>query len=141
MTEYIDRLTEEWLQHGKIIVAVDFDDTICPWKLNDQAKCDKVIHLLKDVKLVGAYVVVFTACSNDRYQQIIDYCTSKELPIDTINRNPIDLPYGNQNKLYANIFIDDRAGLNEAMAILQEAMYKVRAANYGRNLSDQTVEF
>lgn len=27
--KYYDRLYQEWLQYGKIIVAVDFDDTIC----------------------------------------------------------------------------------------------------------------
>jgi hypothetical protein len=139
--KYINRLTEEWLQHGKIIVAIDFDDTISPWKLNSQEECNKVIEVLKDVCAVGAYIVIFTACSSDRYQHIAEYCTSKGFSIDRINQNPIVLPYGNQTKVYANIFLDDRGGLDEALNILQESMYRVRSSKYGKNLSEQTVEF
>jgi len=127
MNDYIKRLVEEWNLHGKIIVAVDFDDTICPWKLTNQQKCDKVIELLKEARRVGAYIVIFTACKQNRYEEIRKYCDSKDLHIDTINQNPIDLPYGNQNKIYANIFLDDRAGLDQALDTLQEAMYRQRA--------------
>ena len=32
--------------------------------------------------------------------------------VDTINQNPLSLPYdSNDNKIYANIFLDDKAGL------------------------------
>ena len=31
---YLERLEEEWKMHGKIIVAVDYDDTISPWKMH-----------------------------------------------------------------------------------------------------------
>ena len=141
MKKYIDRLADEWMQHGKIIVAVDFDDTISPWKTNDQQDCDQVIQVLKDVCLVGAYITIFTACKEDRFEQIKNYCTEKGLTINSINQNPIDLPYGNQNKVYANIFIDDRAGINEALEILKESMYIVRSKKYSDNLSEQTVEF
>jgi hypothetical protein len=50
------------------------------------------------------------------------------LEIDGINKTPIDLPYGNDKKIYANVFIDDRAGLNEALNILEMAMYRVRGS-------------
>lgn len=141
MDKYIKRLSKEWEEHGKIIIAVDFDDTISPWKLNDQKECDKIISALRDCKNVGAFISIFTACKEDRYEEIRKYCLSKELKIDSINQNPIELPYGNQNKIYANIFIDDRAGLNEALAILLESMYRQRAKIAGNNLTEQTVDF
>lgn len=141
MNKYIARLTEEWLQHGKIIIAVDFDDTISPWRLNDQGECDVIIDILVQARNVGAYIVVFTACATDRHLHILEYCKTKDLTVDSINRNPIDLPYGNQNKIYANIFIDDRAGLAESIDTLKESMYVVRAAKYGNSLTEQNVEF
>ncbi len=124
---YIDRLFNEWTQHGKIIIACDFDDTISPWKLHN-FDFDKVIELLKIAKQTGAYIVIFTACNTDRYDEIRKYCESKGLVIDAINETPVELPYGKNGKIYANVFIDDRAGLHEAMHILETAMYRVRGS-------------
>lgn len=136
---YADRLLEEWKQHGKIIIAVDYDDTIRHWRFNSEQECDKVISVIKLAKSVGVYITVFTACHSDRYEEIRKFTESKGLEIDSINSNPIELPYGNQNKVYANIFIDDRAGLNEALEILEDCAYKMISYNYSPTI--QTVEF
>lgn len=126
MNKYTKRLCEEWKQYGKIIIAVDFDDTIRNWKLNNNEIYEKVLDLLRKCKETGAYIVVFTACNEDRYPEILKYCSSHGIEIDKINQNPIELPYGNQNKIYANIFLDDRAGLEEALKILEDAMWQIR---------------
>jgi len=125
MKKYIDRLFREWKQYGKIIIACDYDDTISPWGLKDN-DCEKVIKILRIAKETGAYLVIFTACTEDRYKEIEAFCDEKGLEIDTINQNPIKLPYGNDKKIYANIFLDDRAGLKESLSILESAMYKYR---------------
>jgi hypothetical protein len=122
---YVDRLESEWELHGKIIIGVDYDDTISPWKMNN-FDFDSVIKTLKVAKETGAYIVIFTACSEERYPEIISYCQSKGLEIDRINENPIDLEYGNAKKIYANIFIDDRGGILEAIDILEMSMYRIR---------------
>ena len=125
---YLNRLIAEWEQHGKIIIACDFDDTIRHWGL-DGFNSDRVIEILKIAKQTGAYIVIFTASNPERYPEIEQYCKGIGLEIDTINKNPISLPYGNTGKVYANIFIDDRAGLNEALNILEMAMYTIRGKN------------
>jgi len=122
---YLERLLEEWEQHGKIIIACDYDDTISPWKLKG-FNPQRVIETLKVAKQTGAYIVIFTACNEARYPEIFEYCQSQGLTIDGINKTPIDLPYGNDRKIYANIFLDDRAGLNESLNILEMAMYTIR---------------
>lgn len=130
MNKFIKRLTAEWNQHGKIIVAVDYDDTISPWGFKtdgDKSEMDFLINLLKGVKQTGAYLVIWTACHSDRFEEITQYCRERGLEIDSINKNPIDLPYGHNGKIQANIYLDDRAGLNEALNILQEAMYQQRS--------------
>jgi len=124
--KYLDRLIQEWEVHSRILIAVDFDDTISPWKLTNDEECDDTISLLKEVKNTGAYIVIFTACHEDRFEYIKSYCRSKGLEIDSINSNPIDLPYGNKTKPYANIYLDDRAGIEEAKEILRQAMYAQR---------------
>lgn len=118
---YSIRLLKEWEEHKKIIIGVDYDDTIFPWKFTSQEDCDKVIEELIRCKNTGAYITIFTCSNVDRFDEIREYCKSKGLKIDSINENPISLPYGNVNKIYANIFIDDRAGLTESLLILTTA--------------------
>jgi hypothetical protein len=124
---YLERLEEEWKLHGKIIIACDFDDTISPWKLKGFDP-KRTIEVLKIAKQTGAYIVIFTACNIERYDEIRKYCSDAGLEIDAINETPIDLPYGKNGKIYANIFIDDRAGLNESLNILEMAMYRIRGS-------------
>jgi len=128
---YLERLVNEWNQHGKIIIAVDYDDTISPWKMRGFDP-KRTIEVLQVAKNTGAYLVIFTSCSEDRYPEITEYCKSQGLEVDAINKTPIDLPYGNGIKIYANIFIDDRAGLNEALNILELAMYRIRGSRQPR---------
>ena len=125
---YLDRLVQEWDQHGKIIIACDYDDTISPWKMHN-ADFKRVIETLKKARQTGAYLVIFTACDEQRYAEILNYCQRSGLEIDAINKTPIDLPYGKNAKVYANIFIDDRAGLNESLNILEMATYIIRGKN------------
>jgi thiol-disulfide isomerase/thioredoxin len=126
---YLERLEEEWKLHGKIIIACDFDDTISPWKLKGFDP-KRTVEVLKIAKETGAYIVIFTACNPERYDEIRKYCSDSGLEIDAINETPIDLPYGKNGKIYANIFIDDRAGLNEALNILEMAMYRIRGSRH-----------
>ncbi len=136
MKKYIERLLTEWEQHSKIIIAVDFDDTIFNWKMNDYETYSRVIKLLQKCKETGAYIVIFTCSNKDRHGEIEKFCNVNNLKIDGINQNPIDLPYGNEGKIYANIFLDDRAGLDEALDILEKTMYIVR----GRRNTQSTLE-
>ena len=124
---YLERLEEEWKLYGKIIIACDYDDTISPWKMH-KSNFNRVFEILKTAKATGAYIIIFTACDSERYDEIKSYCSDNGLEIDGINKTPIDLPYGNSSKIYANIFIDDRAGLNESLNILEMAMYRIRGS-------------
>ncbi len=130
--KYVTRLYQEWKMHGKPIIAVDYDDTIFPWgykSKEDIEQIQRIVDLLVIAKQTGAYIVIFTCSAPDRHEEIQKYCESIELPIDAINNNPISLPYGNHGKIYANIFLDDRAGLKDALETLEAAMYMVRGDN------------
>lgn len=117
---YLDRLIKEWKKNSKIIIACDYDDTIKNWGLN--ISCQRAIDAVREAQAVGAYLTIWTASDyTERESSIRTYCESHGLRIDSINKNPIELPFGHHGKIYANIFIDDRAGLNEALAILEYA--------------------
>ena len=140
MNKYQQRLLDEWIQYGKIIIAVDYDDTLAPWRLNSKEELKPLWELLKQCKYTGAYVTIFTACDNSRYPEILEYCKLMDFTPDSINQNPISLPYGNQNKVYANIFIDDRAGMNEAIQTLEFCLYKYRGWKIKQNLTEQNID-
>lgn len=138
---YIDRLSAEWQLHGKIIICVDFDSTLSPYgSLANADDIKRTINLLKQCQAVGCYTVIHTACNEDRYQSIQDYCTALHLKVDTINKTPIEMEYGKAgSKPYANHFLDDRAALPASLDILEEAMVAARVSKYSP--SEQTVEF
>jgi len=127
MEKYAARLYNEWKTHGKIIIAVDYDSTISYWpSIDNKEDIARTINLLQIAHATGAHIVIFTACSEDRFEDIQKHCEEKKIPISGINKTPINLPYGNNSKIYANIFLDDRGGLQEALNILELAMYKIR---------------
>lgn len=125
---YVNRLTREWKQHKNIIIGVDFDDTISPWGLNTTQECNWVIEKLKTYQKQGAYITIFTACNEDRFIDISNFCDQNGLMITGINKNAINgLPYGNTGKIYANVFVDDRAGIFETIDILDMALINMQS--------------
>lgn len=128
LQKYVDRLTKEWKQHKMIIIGVDFDDTISPWGLNTTQECNWVIEKLKTYQTQGAYITIFTACNEDRFKDISDFCDQNGLMITGINKNAIDgLPYGHAGKIQANVFVDDRAGIFETIDILDMALINMQS--------------
>ncbi len=123
MNIYTQRLVNEWRTHKKIVIALDFDSTIYPYhNLENQKDIDRTIQLVQLAHNVGAYIVIFTASVEERWEFIQQYCDSIKIPVSSINKNPIDLPFGNTGKVYGNIFLDDRGGLTQALDILEGAI-------------------
>jgi len=121
----VERLVNEWIQYDKIVLAVDFDDTIFHWRHTSKARCAEILDLVKWCQTVGAYIMIHTSSDKDRYDEIREYCASKGLKIDTINSNPILLPFGREGKPYYNWQLCDRSGLDYAVEVLEEASKKV----------------
>jgi hydroxymethylpyrimidine pyrophosphatase-like HAD family hydrolase len=137
MNKYSERLLEEWKQHGKIIISVDYDDTLYPWRKDFNGDdIERTIKLVQQAYNTGAYIVIFTASDPDRYEEIQNHCESIKLPINAINKNAIPLPYGNNGKIYYNINLCDRSGLTEALNILEEAMYAYRGHQQSLKTTD-----
>lgn len=127
MNIYTERLVKEWRTHGKIVLSVDFDSTIYLYPtIDNQKDIDRTIRLVQLAYAIGAYIVIFTASEEERFPFIQEYCDSIKIPISSINKNPIDLPYGKHGKIFYNIFLDDRTGLTQALDILEEAINEMQ---------------
>lgn len=132
--KYVQRLVKEWLTHGRIVLACDFDDTLFPWGFKSAVDIEflkKVAQIVAFAQSLGVYLTIWSACAPTRYKEIEDMCASLGLKVDSINENPIPLPYGNHRKMYYNHLLDDRAGLEQALDMLEYACYQVRSARKG----------
>lgn len=120
-----DRLFFEWEKHPKLIIACDFDDTVFDFHKagNDHSE---IISLLKECKALGFYIVLFSASKPERYPFMIEFMKNIDIEIDGINQNVIDLPYGNNGKIYYNILLDDRAGLFQAATTLLNVINRIK---------------
>lgn len=131
MDIYTKRLVDEWKKHGKIVIAADFDGTISKWPpFENSEDIQKAIILLQEAYKIGAHIVIFTACMPPRFPEIEKYCNEKQIPITGININAIETPYGRSGKIYANIFLDDRAGFIETLTMLETAISIIRKEKY-----------
>jgi hypothetical protein len=114
----VKRLHKEYKKHPKLIIAVDFDDTVYDFhKLG--ALHERAINVVKQCNVLGFYVVLWTASAPERYSLMNEYMHEHGIQVDAINKNPIKLPFGNNGKIYYNILLDDRAGLGQALDALE----------------------
>lgn len=120
----VNRLVNEWTKHEKLIIACDFDDTLRPYGLTGSEsvlRMEYTLSLLKRCIETGAHVIIFTSRKEECLQDIRDWCVENDLPIYGINTNVDGIPFGNNQKPYANIYLDDRSGVNEALSVLAAA--------------------
>lgn len=122
----VDRLYKEYVKHKRLVLAVDFDDTLYPFH-GTNYNCEKLISIVKEAQKAGFYITIFTASRNERHPFILEYTKSIGIIPDSINKNPIDLPFGNEGKIYYNLFLCDRAGLAESFRILRKLLDKIKS--------------
>jgi hypothetical protein len=103
-----ERLLNECLEHGGLIVAFDFDNTIYDYhKKGDDYS--EVIKLLKDCCKLGFTMVLFTAELDEKNIEMKkQYCEELGIKVDYVNESPV---MNGSAKPYYNILLDDRAGL------------------------------
>jgi len=117
----VERLSREWRKHKKLIVAVDYDDTVFDYH-DFGHKHQAVEGILKECQDLGFYIVVFTASDPSRHDGMIKALAERGINVSAVNTNPISLPFGNWGKIYYNILLDDRAGLGQSFEILRKTI-------------------
>ncbi len=131
-TQCVARLKRELEKHGRLIVALDFDDTVFPFAQSGHTH-ERVIDLARECSDLRWFIVVFTASNPDRYPMILAYLAEQGINVTSINVNPpeLNLPFGKWGKIYYNVFLDDRAGLASACAALQEVVTYAQLSPHG----------
>lgn len=114
----VNRLLEEWIKYERIVIAYDFDNTVYDYHKEGHTY-NNVIELLRESKALGAHLIVFTASPKEKYNFIRAYLNLNNIPYDSINANPSFIPIKEGRKIYYNILLDDRAGLDSAYEILK----------------------
>lgn len=107
------RLLREYQKYDKLIVGVDFDNTIKP--VREDSSCEEVIELLRrcsqDPKIT---LCLWSVCPNGEEQEKVEYCASLGINIDYINESPFKIGEWKGKKEFFNVLLDDRAGLESA---------------------------
>ena len=127
-TRCISRLYDEYKKHPRLIIACDFDHTLFDW--DDKGyEFPHVFELLERCQRLNFYIVLFSASAPERHEMMKAYMADRGINVASINKNPIDLPYGNHGKIYYNILLCDRAGLKSGCFILNEVLHKIEHQN------------
>lgn len=115
-----NRLLEEYNTHQSIVVAFDFDDTVYDFHKKGRLYND-VIELLRKLKSINCYLICWTGQQDLDF--VSNYLTNNNIPFDAINENP---PFykSTSKKIYANAYLDDRAGLKEVYEMLTELVLR-----------------
>ena len=119
---FYNRLKSEYKKYGKLIIAYDFDDTVFNYHNNPKMCNDDVVELLRAWK-DHAYLICFT--SRLDLTDVVDYLKQNNIPYNSINENMPGLPFGNNEKLYYNVLIDDRAGIPWAYVALERLLEEI----------------
>lgn len=125
----VDRLYREYKKHPKLIVAADHDDSVFDFH-NKGYDYSDTINVLKRCRQHGFFIVVFTGTPREKWDDIFDFWSKLGIEITGINRNPIDLPFGNDGKIYFNILLDDRAGLGQSIEVLNKLIDKIELKDF-----------
>lgn len=97
------------------IMAIDFDGTLVVDKFPligsiNKEFWDAAVAAQKD----GTKLILWTCRNEDALKQAVDFCAERGLHFDAINDNidEVKILYsGNSRKIFADIYVDDRAAL------------------------------
>ena len=115
----LNQLIDVYEKNGNIIIGLDFDDTIFPFnqsKVNIE-RCADVVKTVKSIKEVVT-ICLFSVASPQTLVYKAHIMDLYGIKPDYINESPIK-KWGECNKPYFNIQLDDKAGLNEALETLK----------------------
>lgn len=104
-----NRLIEEYKTYGSLVVAFDFDDTVYDFHKKGRFYND-VIALLQKLRTLNCYLICWTG--QEDLEFVANYLKTNNIPFDSINENP-PFHHSKSRKVYANAYLDDRAGLHQ----------------------------
>lgn len=96
-----------------VIIAVDFDGTLCHGNWPDIGEPNiRLINKLLKLQRKGYKIILWTYREGEPLHQAIEWCKEFNLVVDAINDNLPEIKelYGNNSrKISCDIYIDDRS--------------------------------
>lgn len=95
-----------------MIIAVDFDDTLCIASILDYGGKPNIplFSKLIEAKKKGHKIILWTCRGGDWLEEAIQFCEYYDLEFDAVNENIKDGEYVNiSHKIMADLYIDDKA--------------------------------
>lgn len=93
-----------------LIIAVDFDGTLCNPCYPEIGKAhSEIIELLKRIKADGHRLILWTCRDGAPLYAAIAWCKEHGLEFDAHNENVEECKWMTGPKVYADIYLDDRA--------------------------------
>lgn len=128
ISEYLlKKLHSHYSKHESIIIAVDFDDTIAPSCEESVEQCKRAVSILQYAQqCINCKTVIYTARCSDipNFEWISKFCDTHNIHVDDINGNIINW-YPSPSKIYYNILLDDKSGLNECLDTLEKFVNEI----------------
>lgn len=124
----LKRLRREWKEHGGLIVAVDFDSTLCPYRDYEvESDTEIVRELVRELYNYGCTIIIWTAAEKERHEGQKQWLKDNNISWHHFNEQPTASKYDSR-KVYANAFLDDRAGMSEVFSALSQVLTEVKYA-------------
>ena len=101
-----------------MIIAIDFDGTLFDSYSDGDLYIDtplyptSLVNILIDLKAKYEdclFYILFTCRHDENLQEVADVCEYYGLEFDAINNNYPNLPFDTSGKVYADLYIDNRA--------------------------------
>lgn len=122
-----NRLWAEYQKYGSLIVACDYDDTLFDFHGTGDSY-EMVKQLIRDLHSIGCKIIIWSG-TEDIYNMSV-FLTKQRIPWDLINENLLVngkwASGKDSRKIYANVYIDDRAGLSQVYSDLTKLVNRVR---------------
>lgn len=108
-----------------MIIAVDFDGTLCEHKYPDigHPKWD-IIDFIKERQARGDKIILWTCRDGEFLEKAVKWCEEHDIRLDAINDDLLEVKeeqFGKEKscKVYANLYIDDKAINSENKPLLR----------------------
>ena len=121
-TKAVERLEKEYEEHGNLIIAFDFDNTIYDYH-NAGLDMECTISALKKAYELGLELFCFTA---NKDHELVSSVVEKTLGIPVskqrINSSSLDHLFVGRKPFYS-LLLDDRAGLDSSLRTLNQLIF------------------